>query len=140
MRKSTNQKSSRQAPKPNHDATIIREAVAYAQAIGAYHNGFKADPGGDNDTAASLGDRHYRQALSILPRLASIPASSAQALDAKARLVQIVLDDTGNYGCISEESTAFFRSFAADVHSFLEPIIGEHMTAERELKHRKKAA
>jgi hypothetical protein len=66
MRKSTNQKSSRRASKPHRYEIIIREAVTYAQAIGAYHNGFKADPDGDNETATSLGKRCDRNAQSIL--------------------------------------------------------------------------
>jgi hypothetical protein len=87
-----------------------------------------------------LGERHNRNAHSILATLASIPASSAVALDAKARLVPIVLDDDGDYGYISEEGKAFYRAFAADVRTFLKPIVYEHWAAKIESKRQKKAA
>lgn len=125
MRRSTNQRSAQRASKHN-DAIIIREAVTYAQAVAAFHNGFKADPDGNNENAASLGEQHERIARGALSRLVSIPASSAEALEAKARIVPIILDDDGGYGYIGENSEAFYRTFAADVCRFLDPIIREH--------------
>jgi hypothetical protein len=137
MRKSTTQKSSRQASKPNGDAIIIGTAVAYAQAVAAFHNGFKADPDGDMKNAAKLGKQQERIASDALARLASIPANSAEALDAKARILPMILDDDG--GSIEENSEAFYRTFAADVRRFLEPIIHEHWLAEN-AERQKKAA
>jgi len=138
MRKSTTQKSSRKASKPSGDAIIIDTAIAYAQAVAAFHNGFKADPDGDMKNAAKLGKQQERIASVALAKLAIIAANSAEALDAKARLLPMILDDDA--GGLEENSEAFYRAFAADVRRFLEPIVHEHWLAENAERRQKKAA
>jgi hypothetical protein len=124
MRRSTTKRSPNRASKHN-DEIIIRESVTYAQAIAAFHSGFQADPDGDFENAAGLGARYERIARAALARLASIPTSSAEALQAKARIVPMILHDDG-HGHIREDSGAFYQAFAADVCGFLEPIINKN--------------
>jgi hypothetical protein len=134
MRKATAQKSS-----ANRDAIIIREAVIYAQAMAAHENGFAADPNGTKDIAANLGDRHWRIAQSALQKLTQTPARSSEAVEAKARIVPIVLDSYKNSD-IDDEARTFFRAFAADMRRILEPITHEHWLGKLKHERQKKVA
>jgi hypothetical protein len=104
------------------DAAIIRAAVIYAQCISAYHGGFRGDPSGDNDTAASIGSRYFDQAKQQLDLLAESPATSIEALDAKARVVPIMLEDSCN-SCGEDFEIAFLRCFVNDVRTFLASLV-----------------
>jgi hypothetical protein len=111
------------------NAAVIRLAVEYAQAVAAWHGGFKADPDGDSTTAAKAG-KHLEQADLALQKLAARPATSAEALDAKARVAPIALDHEG--GSLSDPADKFFRSFAADVCAFLKPAIHKEWMAKKD--------
>jgi hypothetical protein len=67
-------------PKAHSDTALVRECVIYAQHIAAYHNGFKADPDGNNATAAPLGSRHETWAYAALAKIAATPATTAEGL------------------------------------------------------------
>lgn len=112
---------------PN-DAGLIRDCVAYAQSFAAYHNGFKADPSGNNDFAESLGDKYSARAATSLAKITAMAAKTAEGLQAKARIVPMVIDDSPM--SMERDEEAFLRSFASDVKAFLEPIIHEHWSAE----------
>jgi len=119
------------------NSIVIRAAVTYAQAVAAHEAGFRADPEADNVTAARTGDRYSNISNAALEKLASAPALSAEALDAKARIVALIIDDDA--GVMEERSEAFYRSFASDVRKFLEPIIREHWLADVEARKAKAA-
>jgi hypothetical protein len=103
------------------DMVIIAAAVAYAQSAAAWRAGFEGDPDGNNENAERLGARYKRARDAALQKLANTPASSAEALDAKARIVPIVLDD--DCGGVADLSDEFYRAFAADVRKYLEPMV-----------------
>ena len=107
--------------KPPSDARLISECVVYAQEIGAYHAGFKADPDGSSKNAAGLGDLRYQRAQQALTKIATMKARTPTGLDAKARILPMVIDD--NEGSLQDIDEAFCRTFAADVQAFLDPLV-----------------
>ena len=110
-------------------AAIIRAAVIYAQAEAAWHAGVKIDPDGNKETAADLGCRYTTMAEGALKKLARVPASSAEALDAKARVFALTLDDDDFY--MSDAKGKFYTSFAADVRTFLKAAVYEEWGARK---------
>jgi hypothetical protein len=110
------------------DTALIRECVIFAQSLGAYAVGFKADPDGDNKHAASLGSFHLDRARQALTKLLRTRATTAEGLQAKARIVPMMLDNSA--GDLDEDDEAFLLSFAADVKAFLKPTIDEHWRAD----------
>jgi hypothetical protein len=124
-------KSARPAKKRSpSDKALINECVIYAQAKAAEEAGFKADPDDDAAHAALLADRHIMRAMMVLDKITKTPATTAAGLQAKARIVPIVV---GHFTDI--EVTAldrdFLVSFGADVKAFLAPIIHEQWLAAR---------
>ncbi len=120
-----------QAPKgeatsPPSDHGLIRDCVAYAQAIGGYHAGFAADVTGNNEFAghepSASGDRLFNRACKLLVSISRTPATTARGLSAKARVAQIVIDDHSG-DILENETVAFFTSFASEVNDFLKPLI-----------------
>jgi hypothetical protein len=103
--------------------------VICAQSIAAFHNGFRADPGGSSDTAAALGDRHVNRARQALTKIAATPATTPKGLCSKARIVPVVFKDNQD-GCLLPADEAFLISFGADVHKFLQPICDSKMTLQ----------
>jgi hypothetical protein len=127
-------KASPQKPKTSKsDAIIIGAAVAYAQSAAAWRAGFDGDPDGDMKNANRFGARYARARDAALQKLVNTPASSAEALDAKARIVPMVLDD--DCGDVADLSDEFYRAFAADVQKFLEPLISAEWYARNDARH-----
>jgi hypothetical protein len=122
-----------QNPKTSRsDKVIIAAAVAYAQSAAAWRAGFDGDPDGSNENAERLGARHKRARDAALHKLANTPASSAEALDAKARVLPMILDD--DCGGVADLSDEFYRAFAADVQKFLEPLISAEWHARNDAR------
>ena len=103
------------------DTGLIRDCVVYAQSVAARENGFKADPTGNCDFAAPLGDKYLARASDMLFKIAVKNAKTAEGLQAKARIASMVIPD--EFRGIGRVEEAFLRSFALDVKEFLEPII-----------------
>jgi hypothetical protein len=135
------QSKRRAAPKPDADAALIRECVAFAQNVAANDAGYVADPT-DSKYAAKLGEQFSRRYEIALLKMGKLSATTAEGLQAKARVVPIVIHNTA--GSPDEREDAFFTSFAADVKAFLAPIIHEHfqagLAAAREAKQAAKQA
>ena len=106
------------------NAAVIRACVAYAQSIAAHKAGFEADPDGNSEVAEKTGERFSTAAHNALDRATVCPANSAEAIDAKARILPLILENSG--GGLEEADAGFFRSFAADVRAFMAPIINRH--------------
>jgi hypothetical protein len=112
------------------DARLISECVIYAQEIAAFHAGFMADSDGNKDHAAGLGDRHQQRAQQALTKIATMKATTPTALDAKARILPVVIQDCE--GSFQDADEAFFRSFAADVRAFLGPLVHADWVAAKD--------
>jgi hypothetical protein len=110
---------------PPDNRGLLRDCVAYAQAIGGYHAGFGAEVTGDSDfagnTPGASGDRLYKRACKLLVTIGRTPATTARELQAKARIVPIILHDAG--GVPQDRDLEFFASFASEVNDFLDPLI-----------------
>jgi hypothetical protein len=102
------------------NTALIRECVIYAQSIAAHDAGFNVDPDGNMIHAAPLGDYHIDRAHQALVKISRIPVTTAEGLQAKARIVR----------ALEKHEEAFLLSFAADVKAFLEPTIDEHWHAD----------
>jgi hypothetical protein len=113
-------------PRAPNDTALIRECVLYAQASGAFDAGFNADPT-DSKFAEKLGERHQRQIDALLHTISTTPATTAQGLQAKARIVPTVISNAAK--SMDEREEAFMISFAADVKAFLYPIVHEIITS-----------
>ena len=114
-------KAKRSPGKAASDARLISECVIYAQEIAAFHAGFIADSDANKDHAASLGDRHHDRAQQALRKIATMKASTATELDAKARILPMVIHDSP--GSMESADEVFYRTFAADVRAFLDPLV-----------------
>ena len=110
-------KAKRGAGKAPIDEHLINECVVYAQGVAAFHAGFGADPDGWSKHAEGLGNPHYDRARQALRKIATMKARTPAGLDAKARIIPVVLDDSE--GSLEDADEAFYRSFAADVRAFL---------------------
>ena len=109
------------ATKPASDTALIRECVIYAQSVAAMHKGFRADPGGSSEIAATLGHKHTSRAWQALTKIAATPATTPLGLCSKARIVAIVFEDADGQ-CGEEDQIAFLKSFGDEVKNFLQPI------------------
>ena len=108
---------------------IIRAAIEYSQAVGAYFGAHDVDPDGDCRNAVATTTATGEILSKSIQILTNIPAVSAYALQAKARLVPIVSKfDNGHY---DEDSAAFYKSFAADVRKYLEEAVADEWCASR---------
>ena len=105
------------------DARIIRECVAYAQAMGAAAAGFRADPDCDNKFAGPTSVRLYDSAHASLEKLTKLKAVTPEALQAKARIVPAIFEQCA--GALEDCEFAFIEAFAADVQAYLRPTIEE---------------
>ncbi len=101
---------------------IIMKCVECAQAIGAGEYGFRVDPTGDSEFAASR-DRSG-EVLDLLDWLAAHCATSAAAASAKCRLIPLLTEYYGNgLNAFHEGALEFLRSAAIDSDAFLKPQI-----------------
>ena len=111
-------------PVPKSDAStdhgLIRNCVAYAKALGAFHEGSNADP--DGNGAFSGGSPSFQRlesrARKLLTTIARTPATTANGLEAKARIVPMIMRDAD--GDFQDREQEFFGSFGAEVKAFLE--------------------
>jgi hypothetical protein len=74
-----------------------------------------------------LGNRHQNRAWQALTTIATMNASTPEGLQAKARIVPFVIDD--GEGSMEDTDAAFYRSFAADVRAFLDPLVHANWSA-----------
>lgn len=125
----------RAAKESASDAALIRECVAFAQNVAAEEAGFIVDPT-DSEYASKMGNPFCRRYNEALHKMGKLSAKTAEGLQAKARVIPIVIRNA--IGSPDEREDAFFTCFAADVRAFLDPIILEHhktaVDAEREKK------
>ena len=120
--------ASKPAPGGPDDALILH-CISFAQNVAALHATFKADPT-DSEYAGKAAERLERASERTLMEAAAIPATTFVGLNAKARIVPLILEDQpGNY--TSDEAEAFLRSFAADVKAFTDNLAAEARVAER---------
>jgi hypothetical protein len=115
----TRRKTSR-SKKPS-DTALIRECVIYAQSVAAFHTGFKADPDGSSVHAESIGNKFDHRAWQALTKIAATPATTPAGLCSKARIVEIVFEDSAA-SYVQEDQTAFLKAFGLEVKKFLQPI------------------
>jgi hypothetical protein len=120
--------SRRKVTKPLNESVLIRECVVYAQSIAAQSAGFRADGDGDMVHAVALGRLQSSRAKQALARISSMHAETAEGLQAKARILTIVLDDSE--GSLEIYDAAFLVAFATDVKNFLTPIIEKNWAAD----------
>ena len=128
-------KRSPKARKPS-DAALINECVIYAQSIAALHSGFKADPDGNSEHAAKLGDKFSNRAWQALTKIASTPAATPEGLCSKARIVALVFQDNEG-GCLEADAAGFLKAFAAEVKQFLQPICDGQVKLEADTPERR---
>jgi hypothetical protein len=126
-------KSKRKPLKPRepNDTALIRECVAFAQNVAANSAGYNADPT-DSEFAAKMGARFSDRSEVALCKMAELPATTPEGLDAKARVVPIVMDNAADSP--DEREIKFFTSFARDVREVLKPIIHERFAAAKREK------
>ena len=117
------------ATKAPNDMAVIRECVIYAQSIAAKNSDFKADSDLDNKNAVALGTRHSAQARRALTKITTMTASTPAGLQSKARILPMVIEDSA--GSMEDFDELFFRSFAANVKAFLEPLIRSAWAADK---------
>ena len=117
---------SKPVPKPASDAALIRACIAFAQNVAANDAGYAADPT-DSEYAAPMGDEFSARYDAALRKMAQLSATTPEGLDAKARVVPIVIHNTA--GSPDEREDNFFTSFARDVREVLKPIIHERWSA-----------
>jgi hypothetical protein len=121
----TPQKKSRKA-----DDAICRACIGYAFQIAGSNAAFKADPTGNNEYAGPRDDISLKTSRAYLARVAALPAETMIGLEAKARLLPIMLDDLMNCGAPETEQAAFLRSFAADVQRLASEASGSARAVE----------
>jgi hypothetical protein len=126
------QSKKRAAPKPASDAALIRECVVFAQNVAAEEAGFIADPT-DSEYASKMGNPFCRRYNEALHKMGKLSAKTAEGLQAKARVIPIVIRNA--IGSPDEREDAFFTRFGADVKAFLDPIILEHHKTTIAAKH-----
>jgi hypothetical protein len=114
------------------DARLINECVVYAQGIAAFHAGFGADPDGGSKHAEGLGNPHYERARQALMKIATMKARTPAGLDAKARILPVVIHDSE--GSMESADEVFYRTFAADVRAFLDPLVHADWLATKDAK------
>jgi hypothetical protein len=112
------------------DTHLIKECITYAQEIAAFRAGFTADPDSWSKHAADLGNRHESRAKKALAKIATMKASTPMGLDAKASILPMVIQD--DEGSMESASEVFYRTFAADVRSFLDPLVHAESLAAKD--------
>jgi hypothetical protein len=115
------------APPP--DQLLIRNCVDFARAVAAFHAGFDADPDGNNETAGGpSGRRISEMASKLLAEITRTRATTAKGLQAKARIVPMILDGSD---IPDDNEIEYFEAFAFEVKEFLEPLIDASNEAVR---------
>jgi hypothetical protein len=99
---------------------LIKECANYAQSLAAFDAEFSADP--DENKVENIA-RHADRAAAALEKIAATPAKTVEGLEAKARIVAMVIEDA--HGELQKRDEQFFLSFAADVKAFLQSTIDE---------------
>jgi hypothetical protein len=116
------------AATPPPDRELIRDCVAFAQAIGGFYAGFVAESTGNSDFAGGpSGNRMFNRAHKLLAAIASRPATTAMGLQSKAGIVPLLVQD--NEGVFEDSGLEFLLSFASEVKEFLEPLVREEERA-----------
>jgi hypothetical protein len=119
-------RQTRRANPAASNAAVIRAAVEYASAIAAFHGGFQGAVHGEYKVADQAGLRTWDRVVAAMKTLASTPAISTEAIDAKARVLEIIREDKANETDLTE---AFYLLFATDVRKFLEALREERKAA-----------
>jgi hypothetical protein len=127
MRRTKAKRTKAAKPRVPSDTALINHCVTYS--IGAFREGFRADPDGSNEHAAALGARHSARAFQSLTWIASTPAATPEGLCAKARIVPIVIEDNET-GCFEVADLDFLSGFANEVKKFLQPICDGEVTLQ----------
>lgn len=117
----------RRTDRSTNDVTIIRLCVQYAQYNAAFIAGFDADPDGNSEYAATLGNYSRRRDLALV-RLSNLKATTPDAICAKAKALLILMKEeaTSPERCwdtnaeIPQNAVRFIKSVAADVAAFTE--------------------
>ena len=104
------------------DASIIKACVRFAQCTAGFAAGFTADPDGNFKYAGpAKGSVMRREVRTSLEFLGKKKATTPEGLNAKARVVPIIIkDDTGLF---ENGGGAFLLSFAAEVKEFTAPMV-----------------
>ena len=104
------------------DARIIAAAVKFAQCTAGFAAGFTADPDGDFKYAGpEKGSAIERERSASLAFLGTHKATTPEGLNAKARVVPIIIqDDTGLF---KNGGARFLSSFAEEVKAFTAPMV-----------------
>lgn len=100
------------------DHKLIRECIRYAQAVGAFEAGFKADPTGDSEFAGPAGNDYIASYNASLKVIARLSATTMEGVAAKSRIVPLVIQAAAR--SLDAADAAFFLSLAADVDKILE--------------------
>lgn len=111
------------------DTALIRECVIFAQSVAAYDAGLAADPDRNSVHAERFANQYLGRANEALAKISQTPASTAEGLQAKARIVPVVISNAAQ--SMDDREEAFFLSFGADVKAFLETVLDVHRRAER---------
>ena len=113
------------------DVHLIEACISYAQSMAAYKAAHKAAPDdayADEAQAASL----VRAKAAL--RSATKKATTATGLNAKARIVPVIIDDgstgAGHYD-FDPEQIEYLARFAADVREYLQPTVDDEWRAAK---------
>ncbi len=109
------------------DAALIRDCITYAQALAALKAGHDADPDPDGQYADELGGAATCNSVETLGRLAILSAATPISLQAKARVVPLLLAHC--HGVLEATEEAFLKRFADDVRCYLQPRIRPNRSA-----------
>lgn len=109
--------SCRRHRRRRRDEGLVRDCVIYAQAIAALKAGYDADPDADGRNAGSLGLSFFRRAERALARVAERQACTSLGLEAKARIVPVVV--ARHMGLLSAQEAELIRRFADEVRADL---------------------
>src|SRR5262245_12032920 len=108
-------RASRVTPKAA-DSRLIEACIAYSQSIAAHAATFRASPSDDYSTKSA---RPAISRATAALRAATKKATTAEGLNAKARIVPIIIDQAE--GCFEQDEVNFLASFAAEVKAYLQP-------------------
>jgi hypothetical protein len=123
MKRSKRKMAPQTKAKAAPDSMLIASCVEFAQSVAAYRGGFKADPDSHCRYADSIGDPFLKRAQDALFRAGKLSPEGPKGLDAKARIVPIVLGEE----MWQEETQAFIEKFANDVRQMLRSMGARHV-------------
>ena len=116
------------------DQKITQACVHCGVMIGTINGAFKIDPDPNNENAAAATDAYYKERDSAL-RTASAKAETIESINAKARVLSLLLEQSSD-GSLDEVETTFAAAFARDV----EAITSKLMDEARKRAHQTQAA